>query len=135
MDSPEEEIQRRSKLKLCNCVNELYKLSDKNYSFFYLDLIEPSKKKTLHLLQNLLNYVLYYDMVKEEVVKKCEVSVKLLESLRMRKVNLETHIEEMKIKHENVRDQGESGTFLRVVLSIKNFFAAIAGGAQTQIRH
>ncbi|XP_055689707.1 uncharacterized protein LOC129793604 [Lutzomyia longipalpis] len=97
LKAKDEELCRLAKLDMCADVNSLYKLSDKKNEFFYFDLIEPSPKRTLHLQQNLLNYVLYYDMVKDKVFMKSKESGHHMEELTTRRQDLQTRIEKKKI--------------------------------------
>uniref|UniRef100_A0A1L8DD18 Kinetochore protein Nuf2 n=1 Tax=Nyssomyia neivai TaxID=330878 RepID=A0A1L8DD18_9DIPT len=98
LKSTDEELARFAKFNLCDCVNQLYGLTDAKNEIFYLDLIEPSPKRTVHLLQNLLNFALYHDMVKEEKLPKLKELGQRLEIKRTRKQQLQMKIEEKKIK-------------------------------------
>lgn len=98
LKSTDEELARFSKFNLCDCVNQLYGLTDAKNEIFYIDLIEPSPKRTVHLLQNLLNLALYHDMVKEEKLTKLKELGHRLEIRRTRKQQLQMKIEEKKIK-------------------------------------
>ncbi|XP_059609217.1 puff II/9-1 protein-like [Phlebotomus argentipes] len=103
--SEDKELQKKARLKLCHMVDNLYKLSEKKNGFFYLDLLEPSPKRTLHLLQNLLNYVLFYEMMKEEMMSKCKDKFARYEELKTRKIILQGQVEELKILQENQKQQ------------------------------
>ncbi|GAB0098262.1 hypothetical protein DMENIID0001_139770 [Sergentomyia squamirostris] len=102
--SKDEQVQLKSKLKLCHTVSALYKLSNEKNGFYYTDLIEPTPKRALHLLQNLLNYVLYYEMIYDEMQSACKEKFDELNSLNFRTSSLQGRIEELQEDCPNTHD-------------------------------
>lgn len=124
-DLPENDSERIFYIRFCKYVNRLYKLCDKSFNFYFMDLISPSKyhttvnamnifhsilllsfpapKKSCHVLKMLLNYLIFYEMTKKEVIEKAnEHLTKYNEALRI-KNDLETKIEKNKKRAQKVR--------------------------------
>lgn len=90
----------RFRIKFCAYINEQYKISNKSNNFLYYDLIRPGEysavvhhmviyilqfhflcasfvgsNKTIHLLKSLLNFYMYYAMVRKEVVESAQQTI------------------------------------------------------------
>ncbi|XP_055627701.1 uncharacterized protein LOC129769444 [Toxorhynchites rutilus septentrionalis] len=104
-NEPKEGLMLKRK-QLAAHINHSYQLclGSKSSSFFYVDLIKPSPKKTIHVLNILLNYLFYVNMVRDETVERAtrctekyqELSAKLNQQQR----EMETH----KIKVHNIEE-------------------------------
>lgn len=74
--------ERRSFLvRFCNYIDHIYKISDKSHCFLYYDLKHPSPKKTVHMLNHLLNYFFYFNMFKESVVPLAHAKIRERQNL------------------------------------------------------
>lgn len=122
---PDAADQRVFKIKLFQYINYMYRKLNKK-KFLYFDLINPSKihfqrllqtfynqtiisapKKTLNLLQTLLNYVLYYNMVKDEVVCSTKPPMAKLRELTDMKQKYVKDNEQNKILTKEVTQDNE----------------------------
>ncbi|XP_055535873.1 filamin A-interacting protein 1-like [Wyeomyia smithii] len=85
-------------------INYFYQLClvSKQSQFFYVDLIKPSPKKTIHVLNILLNYLLYVNMVKDDAVERathCTARYyELTDKMNQQRCEIENH----KIKLSNI---------------------------------
>ncbi|XP_067622742.1 tropomyosin isoform X2 [Eurosta solidaginis] len=56
-------------IELVRCIDHIYKITDKTFTFTFYDLLRPTPKKTSHMLGILLNYLYYLNLFKTEVFK------------------------------------------------------------------
>ncbi|XP_055851127.1 uncharacterized protein LOC129915549 [Episyrphus balteatus] len=82
-------------VRFCNYIDHIYKISDKSHCFFYYDLKHPSPKKTVHMLNHLLNYFFYYNMFKESIVPLASAKIR-------QRQNLIDEIQKYKFEHEQI---------------------------------
>ncbi|XP_055372227.1 putative leucine-rich repeat-containing protein DDB_G0290503 [Condylostylus longicornis] len=62
-------VRHNFKVNLCSYINHLYKLGNEtSQPFTYFDLVNPTPKKTYHVLKYLLNYLLFFNMMKVDVI-------------------------------------------------------------------
>lgn len=82
MKNSENITERRSFLiQFCNYIDHIYKISDKSHCFVYYDLKHPSPKKTVHMLNHLLNYFFYFNMFKESIVPVANAKIRERQNL------------------------------------------------------
>ncbi|EAT34289.1 AAEL013453-PA [Aedes aegypti] len=94
----------RKRVQIVANTNHFYQLcmGSKQRNFLYVDLIKPSPKKTIHVLNILLNYLFYINMVRDETIEKatqCTARYHELEAnINQQKREMENH----KIKINNI---------------------------------
>lgn len=57
-------------------------MTDASHNFYYVDLLHPPPKKTLHMLNILLNYLKFVNMVKAEIIEEANAKIAKLEHLK-----------------------------------------------------
>ncbi|XP_055906010.1 uncharacterized protein LOC129941413 [Eupeodes corollae] len=82
-------------VRFCNYIDHIYKISDKSHCFLIYDLKHPSPKKTVHMLNHLLNYFFYYNMFKESVVPLANGKIR-------QRQKLIDEIKKYKFEHEQI---------------------------------
>ncbi|XP_037927343.1 spindle assembly checkpoint component MAD1 isoform X2 [Teleopsis dalmanni] len=75
IDTPDNVKAKRLYLaKLTRLTTRILRITDNSYIFTYFDLIKPTPKKTMRVLDILLNYLFYFNMYKNEVFDStCEL--------------------------------------------------------------
>lgn len=101
LSSGDPDLVQAGKLKLFQYVHYMYKTLTKK-KFFYFDLISPTPKKTSNLLQTLLNYVLYYNMVKDDLVSNTKMLLNKYNQLNGKKAQFLKENENNKIINADV---------------------------------
>ncbi|XP_053685567.1 uncharacterized protein LOC128735103 [Sabethes cyaneus] len=98
------EVLLSKRTNLVAHINYFYQLClvSKQSQFFYVDLIKPSPKKTVHVLNILLNYLFYVNMVKDDTVQRANNCVakyhELMDKMNLQRCEMENH----KIKISNI---------------------------------
>lgn len=100
--SSEDKIQAQiAKATFVKYIERLYKISDPKATFIYGDMAFPQPARTLRLLKHLLNYLFYYNSMKEDVLNRvkpfCEYNNKQTEYNE-----LHVKLEKLKIQKDNV---------------------------------
>ncbi|XP_058833115.1 rho-associated protein kinase 1-like [Topomyia yanbarensis] len=81
-------------------INHFYQLclGSKQSTFFYVDLIKPSPKKTIHVLNILLNYLFYVNMVRDDTVERATSCTAKYQELTAKMNQQQCELENHKIK-------------------------------------
>lgn len=104
MYSEPKDILLLKRTNLISHINYFYQpcLVSKQSQFFYVDLIKPSPKKTIHVLNILLNYLFYVNMVRDDTVERatnCTAKYhELTDKMNQQRCEMESH----KIKMSNI---------------------------------
>lgn len=101
----EDKLQAQvAKATFVKFIDRLYKISDPKASFVYGDMAFPQPARTMRVLKYLLNYLFYYNSMRDEVLNRVKV---LDEYNHQKSKNNELHVEleKLKIQKENVRGQ------------------------------
>lgn len=94
----------RKRTLLVAHINHFYQLclgSNKS-TFLYVDLIKPSPKKTVHVLNILLNYLFYVNMVRDDTVERANSCTAKYHELSAKMNQKHREIENHKIKLSNI---------------------------------
>ncbi|XP_058459651.1 golgin subfamily A member 4-like [Malaya genurostris] len=85
-------------------INHYYQLclGSKQSNFFYVDLIKPSPKKTMHVLNILLNYLFYVNMVRDDTVERATSCTAKFQELTAKMNQQQCELENHKIKVNNI---------------------------------
>lgn len=101
-ESKDSTFQKRT--QLVAHINHFYQLcvGSKQHTFFYVDLIKPSPKKTIHVLNHLLNYLFYVNMVRDDTIERATACTAKYQELSVRMNQKQREIEDRKIKMSNI---------------------------------
>lgn len=104
MYNESKESTMRKRVAIVANTNHFYQLcmGSKQRNFLYVDLIKPSPKKTVHVLNILLNYLFYINMVRDQTVEKATQCTAKYHELEININQQKREIENHKIKINNV---------------------------------
>ncbi|XP_031632194.1 kinetochore protein Nuf2-B [Contarinia nasturtii] len=91
-------------VRFCAFVQRLYN-ADQSFNFFYLDLINPTSKKSCHVLKMLFNYLKYYEMVKQTVCKNANDALQMYDEALANNQSLQIKNETAKTRAANMERQ------------------------------
>lgn len=103
MSSEDKAQAQVAKATFVKHIDRIYKISDPKGSFLYGDMQSPQPDRTLRMLKLLLNYLFYYNMLKEEVKGRVKPYVDTFNQKKTQLNSLNVELEKLNIKKENVR--------------------------------
>lgn len=104
MHNEPKEATIRKRTQLVANTNHFYQLclGSKQRNFLYVDLVKPTPKKTIHVLNILLNYLFYINMVRDQTIEKATLCTAKYHELEANINQQKRELENRKIKSTNI---------------------------------
>lgn len=102
MASADQTQAQLAKATFVKFIDHLYKISDPKASFLYGDMAFPQTARTLRVLQHLLNYLFYYNSLKEEVKERVQPLFDTYSKQKKENSKLSQELEKLKLQNDHV---------------------------------